>query len=625
MMKKCYLFLLIACLMLFCLAGCDKNGDTSAGENGSAAEVGGTGGSILSNGVADTAPPETAEFAKDDSEIFTDRDGRTEYDESGSVRITLSGESATASSNGVIINGSTITITEDRTHILLGSLTDGQIIVDAPDTAKLQIVLEDVSITSSTSAALYIREADKVFVTLVGENTLANGGSFVAVDENNIDGAVFSKQDLTLNGEGSLTVTSPAGHGVVCKDDLVITSGTYTVNASAHALDANDSVRVQAGTLTLTAGKDGIHAENTDDATQGFVYISDGTCQITAEGDGISAGAYLQIAGGTFDISAGGGHENGNKTASDNWGGFPSGGFPGGGMPGQRPGRPGQQTSNTTTTATTTTEDTGSSMKGLKATTGILIDGGTFTIDSADDAIHSNTILTVNGGTFTLASGDDALHAEDTLTITAGDMTITNSYEGLEAHHVAVKGGNIRLVATDDGINAAGGTDESGFGGRDDMFGGPPGMGGGSSDGSIVIEGGTVAIQASGDGLDANGTLEISGGYVTVTGPTQGDTSTLDFDVSGIITGGTFIGTGASGMAQTFSGSEQGVIAIRSGSQPAGTTITLTDKNGNAILSHTPTLGFQVVILSSPAMIPGESYTLTVGEQSDVFEATGGN
>lgn len=173
-------------------------------------------------------------------------------------------------------------------------------------------------------------------------------------------------------------------------------------------------------------------------------------------------------------------------------------------------------------------------------------------------------------------------------------------------------------MASDDGLNAAGGTDSSGMGGRgNDMF----GPGNTSSNGSIIISGGTLYIQASGDGIDANGTLEITGGYTTVCGPTTGDTATLDYDISGGITGGTFIGTGSSRMAQTFTSATQGVIAVHVGSQTAGTTITLSDSNGNILLTTTPDLPYEVIILSSPEMVSKETYTITVGESSEKFTA----
>ena len=610
-MKRFLSILLILTLTLSLLAGCGSNSQDNTGENGT-----------VNGGENGTSTPVDVDFSQTDSDMFTDRDNNTDYDDSKVVTIQLNGTTATASSDSVKISGSTVQITEEATYVISGSLTDGMIVVNAKDTAKLQLVFNGVSITSKTSAALYILEADKVFVTLAEgtTNTLANGGSFTAIDDNNIDGALFSKQDLTLNGKGSLTVTSPAGHGIVCKDDLVVTDGTYTVNSSSHGLDANDSVRIANANFTIDAGKDAIHCETTEDAAKGFIYISSGSIKAEAEGDGIAASAYLQIEGGNFDLLVGGGAENGTKASSGNYGGFMGGG-PGGMRPGGSQG------------SSTTTEDT-VSMKGLKAANSLLISGGTFKIESADDSIHSNVSVIINGGTFTLASGDDAIHAEDTLTITSGKIDVSESYEGLEALHIKINGGDIKLVASDDGLNAAGGTDQSGTGGgRDGMFGGghgggrPGGMGGGpggmsSGNGSIVISGGNLYVKASGDGIDANGTLEITGGYTVVCGPTQGDTATLDYDRSATITGGTFIGTGAAGMAQTFSDSEQGVIAVSVGNQSAGTKIVLKDKSGNIIIEYAPELNFAVVILSSPDVKKGESYSIMVGSESGEFEAS---
>lgn len=612
-MKKCLSIVLALLLVLSLLAGCGDN-STSGNNNQNGNNNSNNDGTVTFGGDENSnSNPIDVDFSQTDEDMFTDRDSKTEFDASKAVTIKLNGATATASSNSVKISGSTVTITEEATYVISGTLSDGMIVVDAPETAKLQLVFNGISITKTTSAALYIIEADKVLVTLADgtENTLANGGTFTAIDDNNVDGAVYSKQDLTFNGTGSLTVTSPAGHGIVCKDDLVFTGGTYTVNSASHGLDANDSVRIANASFEIDAGKDVIHCENTDDTSKGFIYISSGTVNGEAEGDGIAAGAYLQIEGGSFDLLVGGGAENGSKASSGNYGGFM-----GGGHGGMRPG--GNQSSTTTTTDTV-------SMKGLKAANSILISGGTFKLDSADDSIHSDISVTINGGTFEIASGDDAVHAEETLTVTAGNFNITESYEGLEALNIKIMGGDIMLVASDDGLNAAGSTDSSGTtGGRDGMFGeGIGGMGGGmsSGNGSIVISGGNLYINSSGDGLDANGTLEITGGYTVVVGPTQGDTATLDYDKSGIITGGTFIGTGASGMAQSFSDSEQGVVAIRVGNQSAGTKIVLKDKSGQTIIEHTPELSFAVVILSSPEITKGETYSVTVGSQSGEFEA----
>ena len=621
-MRKIISILLILTIVIGTLAGCGNNSKLDGSEPGSNSVLEGT---TNNGGENSNAAPADVDFSQTDGDMFTERDSKSEYDASKAVTIELNGTSATASSDSVQINGSTVIIKEEATYVISGSL-NGMLVVDAPDTAKLQLVLNGVDITSEASAALYILEADKVFVTLADgtTNTLANGGSFIAIDDNNIDGALFSKQDLTLNGSGSLTVISPAGHGIVCKDDLVLTGGTYVVNSASHGLDANDSVRIANAALTIDAGKDAIHCENSDDTAKGFIYISGGTLKAEAEGDGIAASAYMQIEGGSIDLLIGGGSENGTKEYSDNFGGFMGGG------PGGKGGRPGQTGSNNSQDITT--EETGTSMKGLKAANGMLISGGSITINSADDAIHSDMSVIINGGTFTLASGDDAIHAEDTLTVTAGKIDISESYEGLEALHIDVQGGDIKLAASDDGLNAAGGTDQSGTtGGRDGMFGGGGkggrpggGFGGmsGNSNGSIKISGGTLYIHASGDGIDANGTVEITGGHTTVVGPTRGDTATLDYDVSATISGGTFIGTGASGMAQTFSDSEQGVIAVSVGNQFAGTEIILKDTSGKTLISYKPELDFAVVILSAPDIVKGQTYTITIGSQSGEFEAS---
>ena len=600
---------------------------------------------------------------QNDEDMFTDRDYEEDYQEEDCVSVTLSGTSASSSSDSVEISDGTITITEEGTYRISGTLSDGMIIVNATDTAKVWLIFDGVEINSETSAPLYILEGDKVFLTLAedSENTLSNSGTYTAIDDSNIDSVIYSKQDLTLNGTGSLTISSPGGHGIVSNDDLAITGGTCNITAASHGLKANDSIRITGDSqLTVTVGKDGIHAENDEDTSLGFVYISDGTIAVEAEGDGISAGSYMQISAGTFQIQAGGGSENGTKESSDSWGDFRGDGGPGGSSPaengqgggGQTPDRPGgrgesgdaspseivspaqisvsaenlstessSEAGDSSTDASQSTEEDSTSMKGIKAAGDLLISGGSFTIDSADDSIHSNSSVTIKDGVFEIASGDDAAHADENLTVVAGTMNISESYEGLAALHLEIQDGDITLTASDDGLNAAGGTDSSGIqGGRDGMFGGErPGFS--SSDGTITISGGTLNITASGDGIDANGSLEITGGYTVVAGPAQGDTSTLDYDTTAQITGGTFIGTGASGMAQTFSDAQQGVISVSVGEQSAGTEVTLTDSSGNVILDVTPDLSFAVVILSSPELMSGESYTLTVGTDSEAVEA----
>lgn len=550
-------------------------------------------------------------------DMFTERDLDVGYDESSAVKINLADDSTTvtvgddteadasetdetkadetqadesetdgtkadksetnetkAASSGVSISGNIITISKEGTYVLSGALSEGQIVVDA-DSAKVQLVLDNVDITCASSAAIYVKNADKTFITLAedSENILMNTAEYEAIDDNNIDAVIFSKDDLTLNGKGTLTINSEYGHGIVSKDDLKLVSGTCNITAKKHALSGKDSVRIAAGTYNLTSGKDGIHSENADDDEKGFVYIASGDFTIESTGDGIDASYVVQIDDGDFEITAGGGAENATKTNNDMPGGGPGGdmggGAPGGYKPsgeapsGDKPseeapsgeapsggassdGDSGKQTGQTppdkpdgdsfdgsrpdekasdnadsqtsqtppdksgkdtsdeqqfdknsqskdaadsttasgassdtdSETASDTSSDTGSeaasstssdtdstSTKGIKSDGALYVNGGTFTINSADDSFHSNSDVTINDGTYTISSGDDGMHADSALLVNGGTITVTESYEGLEGLNVTINDGKIDITASDDGINAAGGNDQSGFGG----------------------------------------------------------------------------------------------------------------------------------------------------------------
>jgi predicted small lipoprotein YifL len=238
--------ILAALLITASLAGCGGESAVTSSESAVSADV--------STAASDDIT---------DDEMFTDRDKEVGYDESEAVSIALSDDGITCDSDLVTVDGSTVTISGEGTFLLSGTLTDGQIIVDAAKTDKLQLVLDNVDINCNTSAPLYVRQADKVFVTLAAgsDNKLTNQEDFVAIYDNNIDSVIFSKDDLTLNGSGSLTVEAQYGHGIVSKDDLVITGGTYTITSPGHALSGKDSIRVADGTFTLTTGKDGLTAK----------------------------------------------------------------------------------------------------------------------------------------------------------------------------------------------------------------------------------------------------------------------------------------------------------------------------------------------------------------------------
>lgn len=258
-------------------------------------------------------------------------------------------------------------------------------------------------------------------------------------------------------------------------------------------------------------------------------------------------------------------------------------------------------------------EDTVSA-KGLKAGGSIAIRGGQFTMDCVDDGFHANADLTIDGGIITLASGDDALHAEEALSVLAGNIVITQSYEGLEGSSVLISGGEITLKASDDGINAAGGNEDSAAEKGKDPF-------GGATDNSITISGGSTFVDADGDGIDSNGDLIITGGQIIVEGPTNGGNGALDYGGKATVSGGIVIITGSIQMAQTIQSQGQGVLGISLGQRSAGTAITVCDGQGNVVLNVQPSKDYACLVASCPELVSGEQYMVTVGSDSGKVEA----
>ena len=575
--KEVLLFLMMGTLML---SGCNAKTEKNTQQN------------TESSNTVSTSVTEI-----DTSEMFSERDKEVGYEEAESTVILLADNGFSCESDAVSITENTVTIKDEGTYILSGSLSNGMVIVEAEDTDKIQLVLNGVSISNAQSAALYIHSADKVFVTTASgtENILENNGTYTAIDENNIDAAVFSKSDLTFNGEGILTITAQEGHGIVSKDDLVLTSGTYVITSASHGISGKDSVRIANGSYNIVSGKDGIHAENTEDSSLGFVYLAGGTFDITSQQDGISASAWLQAEEGTYTILTGAGSANVQSQNS-----------------GDR--KPMEQTFQEETEENTT------SMKGMKAATQMLIKGGTYVIDTEDDTLHSNGNIAVSGGTYTLSSGDDGVHADSNVTISGGNIDIAKSYEGIEGLSIDITNGEISVVASDDGMNAAGGNDSSGLEG--------PGSGGdqfASTEGAYIhIAGGVLHVNASGDGMDSNGDIAVSGGETYLTGPTNSGNGTLDYSGSAVVTGGVFAASGSSGMAQNFdSSSTQGVMMVNVEEQEANTDIVLLNSNGDEILSWTAEKEYSSVIISSPDIKNGETYTIKAGtaEQSITMDS----
>ncbi len=531
---------------------------------------------------------------------FTARDLDVGYEESTAVQVTLSDSGIQVSGDGAEADGTTLTIKEEGTYVISGSLSSGQIVIEADDSAKIHLVLNGVSVRCENSAALLIRGADKVFVTLAegSENTLESGSEAPSGEDENVDGVIFSRSDLTLNGSGSLTINAGYKHGIVSKDDLVITGGVYNITAVGGGLYGKDCVKILDGTFNLKVEMDGIQSDNEEDADRGFVYIVGGTYDITAGHDGIQAETLLKVADGTINITTGTGSCAAVNGSSD--------------------------TDSTSNGSTNVTDSSSSeSIKGLKSGSLLEITGGTIVINSEDDSVHSNGSITITAGNLTFSSDDDAVHADENLQIDGGSIQILQSYEGLEGKSVVINDGTISLVSADDGINVNGGADSSGFGGFGRGF-ETDSFGSSETDIYIAINGGGITIDASGDGLDSNGNLYITGGVTYISGPSDSGNGALDYGegCTGEISGGVLLAVGASGMAENMSSSSTQCTFMQNLDETAsgGDTVTITDASGNVLASYTPVRSYQNIIFSCPELQVGETYTVTAGSQRVAVE-----
>jgi len=488
------------------------------------------------------------------------------------VPIELNGASITANNAGVQVNGATATITAAGTYQLQGKLTDGQIIVDTDDAEPVKLVLNGVTLANSKSAPLFIKNADKTIILLAdnSENFISDASEYVYenADQDEPNAALFSDTDLTIHGNGTLTVQANFNDGIASKDGLVIDGGNISVTAANDGIRGKDYLVVQNGALTVNAGGDALKADNDEDADKGYIAIENGEFKLTAGGDGMAAESDVTIAAGKFALTTGGGSKA--QLGEDD------------------------------------------SAKGIKTGAQLVIDGGAFAIDAADDALHSNDALTINNGEITIATGDDAIHADRTLEINAGKIDITQSREGIEGMVITINGGDIQVVSSDDGINAVD-PDAGDTGGR---------PGGRNQDFStytgkvfLYIHGGNIAVDAAGDGLDANGAIQMTNGLVIVNGPTERMNGALDFDAAFNITGGTLIAAGSSGMAQTAgdAASQNSILVYFGKTLPGGTLIHIQNSAGKNLLTFAPTKDFQSLAFSAPELARGETYTIYTG------------
>lgn len=571
-----------------------------------------------------TAPPQNAGAAIQTTIGYEDNDYYSDWTGEPYETITLASDKIEYSGTGAVVSDTTLTIRSEGTYVVSGSLTDGQIIVDAGKDDVVRLVLNGAELYCNTSAPLYAKQAEKLIVSLPDgtKNVLSDASAYryETEDTSEPDAALFSKDDLTINGGGTLTVNANYDNGIKSKDDLRVIGATLDVTAINNAIVGRDGVAVKYGSFTLTSGADGIKANNDTDTDKGLIEIEDGIFRITAAQDGIQAETTLSIFGGEFEIETGGGAARAPARQNTPMGGF--GGRGGMGIPdGQTPpelpqeGQPPDSISDKPNFAppdmtADNAETEEESKKALKAGSALNIYSGKITADSYDDTIHSNGNVTVSGGILSLQTGDDGIHADAEVFIKNGTILIPKCYEGIEGANITIDGGTIDLTASDDGINAAGGEEDESVG-----DGGPRGMGMGSGTNTLTINGGTISVSAAGDGIDVNGSVTMNGGTVVVNGPTSGGDGALDYDKEFIINGGTLITAGSAQMNQAPSDSspQSSIVMTFSNTQEANSTFTLTDSAGNIIAAFAPQKPYQAVVISTPDLQSGQSYTINTG------------
>jgi len=506
------------------------------------------------------------------------------------------------------VDGSTYTITEEGEYTLTG-LLEGNIIIEADENSKVTLILNGVSISSSTAAPIYVKSASKVTIK-------AEEGSYNEINDNraaettndenaestpaNGAGAITAKTDLTVSGKGSLVITGSYKNGIHTTKDLSIKNLTLKVSAENNAIKGKDSIEIKdANIIAIAFSGDAIKTENTDVSSKGnqrgSITIESSTIDVYAACDGIYAAYDLLITGSSnINVKTSSYSEYSKEVTSSSsssssstsgwgWGGFGGGGF-GGGFGGGG-----------------NTDKTSYSSKGLKAGNSITVEDGIIYISVKDDGLHAKAetlengqtgagLITISGGSLIINASDDGIHAETTLNIIGGYINIKTSYEGFESNIINITGGTSFIYATDDGINACGG----------------------SATPCINVTGGYVDVTtASGDtdAIDSNGYYKQSGGFVLVKGGSSSGNvaGSVDVDKSITVTGGTIIAFG--GICETPESSQNGYTA--NGQSFSAGTYTLSDSDGNIVLMVSLPSSYSSMWVSSDLLVTGSSYTFS--------------
>lgn len=560
-------------------------------------------------------------------------------DKDNQTKIVLKQQGSEIMGTGAQADGRKVTITKGGTYLVSGTLEEGQILIDAEEKDTVILLMQDVELTNSTESVIQADSVGHLSIQFEkdSENTFQSGKEIdVTEAEANEDAkgaAIYSHGGLSVTGEGSCKILGYLNNGIQAKGNLLLHNGVLTIEACNHAVKGKDSVEAAGGTISILSGGDGMKSDNTAGGEYGNIFITDGDFTIKSSQDAIQSENTLQISGGNFEVVTGGGSANNAYSKEKGMEHFSMGGrnFGGGeGRQGEKPDmdrapsdsdfkkapsgsdseEPPTESEETNWDMSETSEE---SRKGFKGGKNLVVSGGTFSIDTYDDAFHSNGDISIMAGDFSISSGDDGIHADEELSISGGTIKVTKSYEGLEGNQITIDKADIEITATDDGINA---------------YGGQSSMGGGSAKKTeeipnLEILGGNLVVNADGDGLDSNGNFSIAGGNIVVNGPENSGNGALDAGSenggSCTISGGTIIALGSAGMAEGFTEESKQCSFLHnfSTSFEKGSKIVIKDSSGKKLYQYTAEKAGSSIVFSCPELEQGKTCVVSVDGQEE--------
>lgn len=476
--------------------------------------------------------------------------------------ISFNNNSIISSTSSVNIENTTVTISSGGVYEINGTSDEATIFVNASSDDIVTLVLNNLILSSSNGPIIYIENADKVIIQVLSSTT--NSLTDLSDTEYEKDAVIYSKDDLTINGTGSLSINAGLQKGIKSNDDLIIYGTELIITSTGHAIKASGSITMSNVTLSIDSQSDGIQSDNDEDIDECVIYLLSGTYTIHSYGDSISSAYDLYIYSGTYQLNSS--YQNNNITET--------------------------------------------SGKAIKADHSIYLVDGVFDINSKDDAIHSDDGIIIFNGSYTIQTEDDGIHANQSLTIQDGSFTI-DSFEGLEGKYINISDGTFNITASDDGINASDPDIDRAVvdvpnGGTADPD---------TSTALLQIDGGLFYITSFSDSIDANGSITINGGSFYINGPTSGLQSIVDYDLTFVLNGGSFVGVAGYGKESKFptDNSTQVSITYNTGSlQAIDSEIQLLNEDGQEVLSFTPSKSYQVIFLTSSDLEFNETYTLSI-------------